>query len=277
MVNCRFQLKHNTKKVIWEITNYCNYGCRYCISASGKKHEAMLLTTQDCFNIVDNLIAQKFTDMKITGGEPFSRTDILPILEYIDKSNIKFDISTNASYITNEIATSLALLKNMKFIHVSIDGYNKAQHEAVRGLNTFEPTMNGLATLIQHKIPIRIGCVIHQQNENDIAKLVCMLEELGISNLALSMMEPIGRLSKNNKLLASIPNNILIDRINSLNTNIKITHNLGNNQTYTVLTCPAGENIIHINANGETNACPWFNSSDTQINKRICQADKIRI
>ena len=91
-----------------------------------------------------------FTYIKFTGGEPFTRDDMIEILKYARNLGFDMDISTNGSLITEKIAKEL---KNMSFpmVHVSLDGENKKSHEYVRGENTFERTLRGIKHLTENR------------------------------------------------------------------------------------------------------------------------------
>lgn len=137
---CLFRIPENGGRVLWEITNTCNYYCSYCIFSSEAKKYEDELTTDEVKRTIKDLKENNFTYIKFTGGEPFTRKDMTEILKYASELGFDMDISTNASLITDEIAKEL---KNIKFpmVHVSLDGHDKETHEYVRGKNTFERTL----------------------------------------------------------------------------------------------------------------------------------------
>ena len=96
---CKFRIPKDGGRVIWEITNACNYTCSYCIFASTGKIPEGELNTQDIFNTIDELKNNNFKYLKFTGGEPFIRKDMVDILKYSFKNDMICDISTNASFI----------------------------------------------------------------------------------------------------------------------------------------------------------------------------------
>src|SRR5579875_3777027 len=107
---CKFKIPLNGGRVIWEVTNECNYGCKYCIFAStGRKPEGEL-TTEEIFSALQQLRFQGFSHIKFTGGEPFLRDDMINILQEADKLGFQFDISTNASKLNEKIVEQLSNL-----------------------------------------------------------------------------------------------------------------------------------------------------------------------
>lgn len=259
-MECKFTLPNNEAKAIWEITHQCNYSCSYCIFSCNNKKIYNELTTEECYHIVDELVLHNFKYLKITGGEPFIRKDILEILKYASERLIT-DISTNASLITPEKVELLNQLK-LKMIHVSLDGDN-LEHESVRGKNTYERTIRGLETLKKSVNKVRIGSVIHLNNQNDLERLVIDSVNLKADEIIFSIMEPIA--GQDRTLIKTISNEALISQIDDLKEkykeNIIVNYNFGKQPNF-VHRCPAGDKFIYINNFGNVSPCPWVLEND---------------
>lgn len=253
-MDCKFTLPNNESKAIWEITHSCNYGCSYCIFSCNKEIIKGELTTSECFHVIDELVKHGFKHLKVTGGEPFLRKDIIEILKYASTKMIT-DISTNASLITPKIVEELNKI-NLKMIHVSLDG-NKSEHETVRGKNTYEPTIRGLNALKKSKNKVRIGCVIHSSNENDLEEVINISKDIA-SEIIFSIMEPVSNQDKsqvkkrdNQDLLNELDN--LKDKYQeyiNVNYNFKVQPNF-------IRRCPAGDKFLYINNLGMISPCTW--------------------
>lgn len=270
-MECKFTLPDNESKVIWEITNNCNYGCSYCIFSCGKKKVENELSTKECYHVIDELVKQGFKHLKITGGEPFIRKDIVEILKYASQKMI-VDISTNASLITEKIVSKLNEL-NLKMIHVSLDG-NKQEHESVRGAKTYERTITGLEALKQSKNKVRIGSVIHVNNENNLENLILDSINYEADEIIFSIMEPNHDQSK--ALVKTISNNELIENIDSLKekyqNKITINYNFGKQPNY-VKRCPAGDKFLYVNNLGFVSPCPWVYENNKNCISKISLRD----
>lgn len=273
---CKFRIPKNSGRVIWEITNECNYGCKYCVFASTGRKPAGELTTQEIFKALEQLSSENFTHIKFTGGEPFLRDDMIDILKYAHHLGIHCDISTNASRITEEIAYELSLLP-LEFIHVSLDGHDLTTHEAVRGKKSFWPTIKGIELLRKYGLKIRIGCVIHQFNEHKLFEMAQLSSVLEAEVLVFSLMEPIGRLRGKTTGLATLPITTLSKTINTIRLSyphIKISHNLESFQSVSIkdigkkpalinntASCPGGKQFLFINSLGEVSPCTWVSEN----------------
>ena len=271
-LECKFTLPNNEGKAIWEITHQCNYGCSYCIFSCNNKKIENELTTEECIHVIDELSQHNFKHLKITGGEPFLRKDIIEILKYASTRLIT-DISTNASLLTPQKIKLLNELK-LKMIHVSLDG-NKNEHESVRGNNTYERTIKGLEYLKDSTNKIRIGSVIHFNNQNNLENLVIESEKLNAREIIFSIMEPVYNQDKS--LVKTISNEQLIETINSLKEKyqgrIIVNYNFGKQLNY-INKCPAGEKFIFINNFGQISPCTWVYENNKNCISKSSLRDK---
>ena len=269
-MECKFTLPNNEGKAIWEITHNCNYGCSYCIFSCNNKKVDGELTTIECFHVIDELVKNGFKHLKITGGEPFIRKDLIEILEYASKYMV-VDISTNASLLSEEIVDRLNKIK-LKMIHVSLDG-NKEEHESVRGINTYERTIRGLEYLKKSKNKVRIGSVIHANNQNNLEELVKTSKELGADEIIFSIMEPVEGQDKS--LVKTKSNELLIENINSLKNKYKeiIVNCNFDSQPAFVKRCPGGDKFLYINNKGFVSPCTWVYENNKNCISKISLRD----
>ncbi len=274
---CIFRIPENGGRVLWEITNTCNYHCSYCMfSCEAKKYENEL-TTAEVKRTIKDLKENNFTYIKFTGGEPFVRKDMIEILKYAHELGFDMDISTNASLLTNEIANDLKAI-NFPMVHVSLDGYNKKSHEYVRGENTFEPTIRGIKLLTGNGIYTRLGTVIYSQNENDIEKIVKLATELKANEIIFSFMEPMGRLKEDDELLSKRSLESVKKEVENLaikyENQIKVKYSLSENKACkSEETCPAINKFLYINNLGEVSPCTRIVSKNPEYKSKLTLKD----
>ena len=65
----------------WELTYACNLSCVHCLSSSGRR-DPRELSTQECFDVIDELERLQVFYVNLGGGEPMLRPDFFEILEY---------------------------------------------------------------------------------------------------------------------------------------------------------------------------------------------------
>ena len=269
-MECKFTIPNDGGKVIWEITHNCNYGCSYCIFSCTKKRVEGELSTEECFHVIDELVKNGFKHLKVTGGEPFIRKDLIEILEYASKYMV-VDVSTNASLLSEDLVDKLNKIK-LKMIHVSLDG-NKEEHESVRGINTYERTIRGLELLKKSKNKVRIGTVIHANNESDLENLVKDSIKLKANEIIFSIMEPVEGQDKS--LVKTKSNEELIENINSLKDKYKdiIVNCNFDSQPAFVNRCPGGDRFLYINNMGFVSPCTWVYEKNKNCISKISLRD----
>ena len=76
---CLFKI--DKKRVIWEVTKYCNYQCKHCCASANIVDTKDELNTKQCKDILRELKNFGVEEIYFSGGEPFSRNDILDILQ----------------------------------------------------------------------------------------------------------------------------------------------------------------------------------------------------
>jgi MoaA/NifB/PqqE/SkfB family radical SAM enzyme len=296
---CKFRIPVDSGRVIWEVTNECNYACSYCIFASTGRKPAGELDTKSIFRVLEELKEANFTHIKFTGGEPFLRDDMMDILEKSAQHGFIFDISTNASRFNESIALRLAQ-SQAEMIHISLDGYDQETHQAVRGKKSFNPTIKGLELLLSHRLrpPVRIGCVIHQYNQHDLLAMVQFCHRLGVEELVFSMMEPVGRMKEQDTKLANYPVSQLIEQIDEARawlaheqSSLKISHNLKTQiQPMPIyfnldkkeklhksdVQCPGATRFLFINSLGMVSPCTWVSEYATTQFRQTLSTESLK-
>ena len=270
---CLFRIPENGGRVLWEITNTCNYNCSYCIfSSDAKKHENEL-TTNEAKQAIKDLKQNNFTYIKFTGGEPFIRKDMTEILKYAKTLGFDMDISTNASLITDEIAKEL---KNIKFpmVHVSLDGNDKASHEYVRGENTFERTLRGIKYLTENNDYTRIGTVIYKQNEDKLEEIIELAIQLKANEIIFSFMEAVGRLDGDETLISKRTIDSVKQELEKLaikyKEQIQVKYSFTENKEYIAEgCCPAVDKFLYINNLGQVSPCTWVISKNPEYKSKL--------
>lgn len=145
---------------------------------------------------------------KLTGGEPFLRTDINDILMLIHTLGISIQIETNGTLITKE---NVLILKEIQrrdrqfFISVSLDGEEK-NHDKQRGIKgCFRKTLNGIDLLSREKIPVQIIFSVQKANAGDLKSVVQLCKERLVHSIKVNFINDIERgkhLKKNSQLLS---------------------------------------------------------------------------
>ena len=270
---CLFRIPENGGRVLWEITNTCNYHCSYCIFSSETIKYENELMTDEVKRTIKELKENNFTYIKFTGGEPFTRKDMTEILKYAKELGFDMDISTNASLITEKIAKELKDI-NFLMVHVSLDGADKNSHEFVRGKDTFERTLRGIKYLTQNDIYTRIGTVIYKQNEDRLEDIVKLAIELKANEIIFSFMEAVGRLEGDDTIISKKTIGAVSNEIDKLvlkyGKQIQVKYSFTENKVCkSEECCPAVKKFLYINNLGQVSPCTLVVANNTEYQSKL--------
>ena len=258
---CLFRIPEEGGRVLWEVTNSCNYTCDYCIFSAEKGKISGELSTDEVFKTLEELKERDFSHIKYTGGEPFIRKDFVDILTKTCELGYEVDVSTNASLITEEKAKQLGELE-LKMVHVSLDGSDAKTHEAVRGPNTYDRTIRGIQNLVENDVYVRLGAVIHKDNQNEIEEQVKNAAELGVEEIIFSYMEPVGRMGEGDERVSQKPMYELKKELEYLSakyeSQVKVKYSFTEDASVEEKgKCPGGNKFLYIDNLGQVSPCTW--------------------
>ena len=135
----------------YEPTIRCNLKCKMCYQGQTRALRRAELETNEVLSIFEKLKG-KIKSIKLVGGEPFVRGDIMDLIAFWDKNNKRVILQTNCTLINESNIGELKKFKNVSDILTSLDG-PEAVHDEVRGVpGTFEK-MEKAVKLIKENMP----------------------------------------------------------------------------------------------------------------------------
>jgi hypothetical protein len=142
----------------------CNIACANCYIESTPKNDALVYMTRDeaalFLNEAKNL-ANPPREIGFTGGEPFMNPDMIGMMEDGLAAGFRLLVLTNAMKPMQHRAAQLLDLSR-RFpgrisVRVSLDHYERAKHEDVRGERTWQPALDGLTWLSSHGFDVSVA------------------------------------------------------------------------------------------------------------------------
>jgi molybdenum cofactor biosynthesis enzyme MoaA len=129
----------------------CNIACTHCfISCSPKNHAHEMLSLAEVEARLAEARELGVREYYFTGGEPFMNRDLLPILAATLKQG-PATVLTNGMLLRKEVCAQLRrLIDESEYsldLRVSLDGFDAATHDAIRGAGVWERVMIGLRNL----------------------------------------------------------------------------------------------------------------------------------
>jgi molybdenum cofactor biosynthesis protein A len=166
------------------VTDRCNLRCFYCMPEEGIQYVAKksLLSYEELERLTRILASMGISKIRITGGEPFVRKDLMKLLhtlvgiEGIDTVHITTNGVLTAPYVTELKSMGIAS------VNLSLDTLDAARFRMITRRDEFTAVMNTLNELIKHNIPTKINAVVMEnKNIDDIIPLVELTREKNVS------------------------------------------------------------------------------------------------
>ena len=166
------------------VTDRCNLRCNYCMPAEGADFAKndKLFTIDELSRLSEILVSQGIDKIRITGGEPFVRKDLMVLLRQLAKLEGLNDISvtTNATVIGPFIdeLKELGILN----INVSMDAINRETFEKITRRDQYDTVHNNILRLITEGFNVRINFIaLEGQNTEDIIPMLELTRHFDVS------------------------------------------------------------------------------------------------
>ena len=166
------------------VTDRCNLRCNYCMPEEGinfAKNDK-LFTIDELVRLSEIVVSQGIDKIRITGGEPFVRKDLMVLLRSLSKLTGLKDISvtTNATLIGPYIDELKQL--GIKNINVSMDAINRETFERITRRNQYDVVYNNMIRLITEGFNVRINFIaLDGQNTEDILPMLELTKHYNVS------------------------------------------------------------------------------------------------
>jgi cyclic pyranopterin phosphate synthase len=162
------------------VTDRCNLRCFYCMPEEGIKYVPQddLLTYEEMMRLVVLLAEMGVSKVRITGGEPFVRKDMIHFLHALcETPGIQaVHITTNGT-MTSHIVSDLKSM-GIRSINLSLDTLDKQRFFEITRRDVFDQVMETFHAVLEAGIPLKINCVVMDgRNTDDILPLVALAEK----------------------------------------------------------------------------------------------------
>ncbi len=171
---------------LWIYTNFdCNLACSYCSVASSPRARPRRIGRERFTELVAQAVTEGFTELYVTGGEPFLEPDLVDMLLHAT-DRIDVVCLTNAMLYRGTRRAQLARLAQPRaaghrlVLQTSLDGAEPAAHDRVRGRGSWARAMEGLDTAVSMGLPVRVGMTETEHNTGGGAALRGLLAGHGV-------------------------------------------------------------------------------------------------
>ncbi len=201
------------------VTDACNLRCTYCMPPDGMKEcpcrQAM--SVDEFAEIARAAASLGMKKLRITGGEPLVRSDIVPLVRKLGKIPGIEDMSltTNATLLA-PIAKEL-FEAGIHRINISLDTLNAAKYEKITRGGHLADALEGLRAAFEAGMsPVKLNTVlIGGFNDDEIEELAALTLNYPVQLRFIELM-PIGNAGGEFSAEAFLPDSAVLDRLPQL-------------------------------------------------------------
>jgi molybdenum cofactor biosynthesis protein A len=171
------------------VTDRCNLRCFYCMPEEGIRYmpKKELLSFEEILKLVSLLATMGISKIRLTGGEPFVRNDLMNLIRRL----VEIPGVRDLHLTTNGILTlpHIPELKRLGIasVNLSLDTLDKKRFQIITRRDEFDNTYKTLMSLLDHQIPVKINAVVMEgKNIEDIIPLIELTRN---NNITLRFIE----------------------------------------------------------------------------------------
>ena len=178
------------------ITDRCNERCSYCMPRELQEWlpRAEILTYEETLRLIRIAAELGVTKVRVTGGEPLTRRDVLNFVREIPKvpGITNLGVSTNGTLLAHEIAgkTMASALRaaGVHSINVSLDTLDRHYYQQITGRDFHSQVLEGIEAAIAAQFDqIKLNTVLMRGRNED--QLIPLIEFAGARDLILRFIE----------------------------------------------------------------------------------------
>ena len=172
------------------ITGRCNLNCRHCFNAKDCNPRYVEPTLEQLISVLDSMAACGVRRVRLDGGEPLTRRDLLAVTGEMAKRDIAvYELMTNGVLITPELLDGLETQGHRPYWMVSFDGLGC--HDWLRGVpGTEEKVLENIRLLCERGYYVQVHQCVWKDSLPSIRPTVLRMKELGVSRYRLLTVEP---------------------------------------------------------------------------------------
>ena len=150
------------------VTDRCNMRCRYCMPEEGVKffRREEILSFEEIQKVVEVAASLGIDKVRLTGGEPLVRKDIVELVRMIAQTRGVLDLGlTTNGLLLNEFAAALKSV-GLKRVNISLDTLDPDKFFQITRGGNLAKVLEGISEAKKvHLNPIKINCVIREHTQ----------------------------------------------------------------------------------------------------------------
>ena len=177
------------------VTDRCDLRCTYCMAEKMQfLPKADLLTLEELERVADAFIRRGVRKIRITGGEPLVRRDIMTLIERLGarlgRDLNELTLTTNGTQLANDAKTLYDI--GMRRLNISLDTLQPDRFRAITRRGDFDKVMAGIDAAQEAGLKVKINTVaLKRDNLDEIPAMIEWAHGRGMDMTLIEVM-PMG-------------------------------------------------------------------------------------
>ena len=194
------------------VTDKCNLRCTYCMPADGVEdltHEEVL-SFEEILRVVKAMVPLGVKKIKLTGGEPLVRKNLVYLVEQLHQLPGIEDITMTTNGLLLEENLPALLKAGLTAVNISLDTLDPDRFRQITRREGLDKVLSALDAASRSSLrSVKINCLaVKEFNEEELPRLALLAKDREIEVRFIELM-PIGF----GKTLTPIPNTQILDTL----------------------------------------------------------------
>lgn len=192
----RYDVSDRPFIVIWESTRACPLACRHCRAEAQPLRAPDELDTAEAFTLMEQVASfgKPAPLFVITGGDPFSRPDLVELVEHGTALGLHVAVSPSGTpTLTRENLQGLQDAGALA-LSLSLDGASRGVHDGFRGVpGVYEWTVGAWQMAREIGLKVQVNTTVTRHNLGELPDIVDLVRALGAMTWSAFLLVPTGR------------------------------------------------------------------------------------
>lgn len=179
--------------LLLELTDCCNFSCRYCFVGAKPQHGARAYPTGVLDQILAFLLRTGRGPLLLSGGEPLMVPNFWEVVDAV-APRISTEILTNGSLLDGAAVRRFGAYERLR-VSVSLDGAAASDHDRARGPGSFAAATGAVKRLTDAGLGGRVSIrmVMTEESIRCVPAMLRLVRDRGLSDLNANFVVSHGR------------------------------------------------------------------------------------
>jgi len=177
------------------ITDRCNLRCAYCMPEEGVEHmpHEELLSYEELYTVIEEFVKLGVKKLRITGGEPLVRKDVVNFIEKVASLRQLNDIAMTTNGIGLVDLAEPLKKAGLHRVNVSLDTLNPERYKYITRGGDLNKVLKGILIAKEVGLKVKINCVVNKGiNDDEVERFIQLTDRWGVDVRFIELM-PIGQ------------------------------------------------------------------------------------